>query len=558
MAFKNEKIKQQVKNMPKLPGCYQYFDKNNEIIYIGKAKNLFNRVNSYFMGNKKDSVKLQIMVPQIEKIECIVVNSEIEALILENELIKKHKPKYNILLKDDKKFPYFLITEEDYPRILVVRKANKNTLKGKYFGPYTDSRAMHATLELIYKIFPLKKCKTPKYKTRPCLYYDIGQCCAPCQNKITSEEYKKILKNVEMFLSGKRKELIKTLENEMKKASAKYEFEKALLYRNSINDIEKTLEKQNIVMKSTSTNADYVGVIHNNNLICISIIQIRQGRLINKKDFSFSQILKDNNDINEILESALREYYILLSDEELPSKIVLEDVFEESELYKKWLSDRLNKEVKIIKATQKSDKEILSIAQKNAQFNIDKEKLKELSNIQNEYNEVGSYIQEKLKLNKFPHTIECYDISHIQGTNTVASGVFFENGEPKKSQYRKYKLKTISKGEVDDFKSMREILSRRFKRIKDGKISAPDLIIIDGGKGQLSSVMEVLKEFDLKLNIVSLAKREEEVFLPNNPTPVIFAKNSSALHLFQRIRDEAHRFAITFHRQQRSKSMLND
>ncbi len=558
MAFKNEKIKQQVKNMPKLPGCYQYFDKNNEIIYIGKAKNLFNRVNSYFMGNKKDSVKLQIMVPQIEKIECIVVNSEIEALILENELIKKHKPKYNILLKDDKKFPYFLITEEDYPRILVVRKANKNTLKGKYFGPYTDSRAMHATLELIYKIFPLKKCKTPKYKTRPCLYYDIGQCCAPCQNKITSEEYKKILKNVEMFLSGKRKELIKTLENEMKKASAKYEFEKALLYRNSINDIEKTLEKQNIVMKSTSTNADYVGVIHNNNLICISIIQIRQGRLINKKDFSFSQILKDNNDINEILESALREYYILLSDEELPSKIVLEDIFEESELYKKWLSDRLNKEVKIIKATQKSDKEILSIAQKNAQFNIDKEKLKELSNIQNEYNEVGSYIQEKLKLSKFPHTIECYDISHIQGTNTVASGVFFENGEPKKSQYRKYKLKTISKGEVDDFKSMREILSRRFKRIKDGKISPPDLIIIDGGKGQLSSVMEVLKEFDLKLNIVSLAKREEEVFLPNNPTPVIFAKNSSALHLFQRIRDEAHRFAITFHRQQRSKSMLND
>ena len=558
MAFKNEKIKQQVKNMPKLPGCYQYFDKNNEIIYIGKAKNLFNRVNSYFMGDKKSSVKLQIMVPQIEKIECIVVNSEVEALILENELIKKHKPKYNILLKDDKKFPYFVITNEDYPRILVVRKSNKNAQKGTYFGPYTDARAMYATLELIYKIFPLKKCKTPKYKSRPCLYYDIGQCCAPCQNKITSDDYKKIIKNVELFLSGKRKELLKTLENEMKKASSKCEFEKALLYRNSINDIEKTLEKQNVVLKSTSTNADYVGIVHSSNLICISIIQIRQGRLINKKDFSFSQILKDNNDVNEILESALREYYIMLSDEELPSKIILEDVFEETELYKKWLSDRLNKEVKIIKATQKSDKEILSIAQKNAQHNIEKEKLKELSNIQNEYNEVGSYIQEKLKLDRFPHTIECYDISHIQGTNTVASGVFFENGEPKKSQYRKYKLRTIAKGEVDDFKSMREILSRRFKRIKEGKISPPDLIIIDGGKGQLSSVMEVLKEFNLKLNIVSLAKREEEVFLPNTQTPVIFAKNSSALHLFQRIRDEAHRFAITFHRQQRSKSMLND
>ncbi len=557
MAFKNENIRQQVKNLPKLPGCYQYFDKNNELIYIGKAKNLFNRVNSYFVGSKKDSVKLQVMVPQIERVECIVVNSEVEALILENELIKKHKPKYNILLKDDKKFPYFLITDEDYPRILIVRRANKNALKGKYYGPYTDIRAMHTTLEMIHKIFPLKKCKTPKYKSRPCLYYDIGQCSAPCQNKISSDEYKKITNNVQLFLSGKRKELVKILQKEMLKASSKNEFEKALLYRNSITDIEKTLEKQNIVLKSSTTNADYIGIVNESNYICISIMQIRQGRLISKKDFSFSQILNNDNDINEILESSLREYYIMLSDSELPQKIVLSDLFNDIELYKKWLSLRLNKEVKIIKATTKIDKEILNIAQKNALHNIEKVKLKELNNIQNDYNEIGSYIQEKLKLTVFPHTIECYDISHIQGTNTVASGVYFENGEPKKSQYRRYKLKTIQKGEVDDFKSMREILSRRFKRIKDGKINPPDLIIIDGGKGQLSSVMQVLKEFDLKLNIVSLAKREEEVFVPNSSKPVIFARNSSALYLFQRIRDEAHRFAITYHRQLRSKHMLN-
>ena len=247
---------------------------------------------------------------------------------------------------------------------------------------------------------------------------------------------------------------------------------------------------------------------------------------------------------------------MLLSDEELPQKIVLPEIFNEIELYKKWLSARLNKDVKIIKATQKTDKEVLNIAQKNAQFNIEQLKLKELTKIQNDYNEVGSYIQEKLKLTKFPHTIECYDISHIQGTNTVASGVYFENGEPKKSHYRRYKLRTIEKGEVDDFKSMKEVLSRRFKRMKDGKIQPPDLIIIDGGKGQLSSVMQVLKEFDLKLNLVSLAKREEEVFVPNCTKPVIFARNSSALFLFQRIRDEAHRFAITFHRQLRSKNML--
>ena len=556
MSFKNEKIRQQVKLMPKLPGCYQYFDKNNEIIYIGKAKNLYNRVNSYFMGDKSDSVKLSVMVPQIERIECIVVNSEIEALILENELIKKYKPKYNILLKDDKKFPYFLITKEDYPRITVVRKANKNPLKGKYYGPYTDSRAMYATLEVINKLFPIKKCTTPKYKTRPCLYYDIGQCLAPCQNKVSPEEYQKLIKNVELFLSGKRKELIKTLKKEMENASNNFEFEKALLYRNSINDIEKTMEKQSVVFKSTSINYDYIGISNSSNLICISILQIRQGRLINKKDFSFSQILQNKTDINEIIESTIREYYIILNDEELPSKIILDETFDEVELYKKWLSLRRNADVDIVKAKTSTDKEMLKIAKKNADFNLEQLKLKELNQIQNDYNEVGSYIQEKLKLTKFPHTIECYDISHIQGTNTVASGVYFENGQPKKSMYRKYKLKTIEKGEVDDFKSMREILSRRFKRIKSGKINPPDLIIIDGGKGQLSSVIAMMKEFELKLNIVSLAKREEEVFLPSQSNPVIFAKNSPALHLFQRIRDEAHRFAITFHRQQRSKTML--
>ena len=291
----DENVKQQVKLMPKLPGCYKYYDKTGEIIYIGKAKNLYNRVNSYFVGNKKDSPKLLVMVPQIKKIECIVVNSEIEALILENELIKKHKPKYNILLKDDKKFPYFLITKEDYPRILVVRKANKNPLKGKYYGPYTDSRAMYATLDILGKIFPLKKCKTPKYKSRPCLYYDIGQCSAPCQNKISSEDYKKIIKNAELFLSGKRKELTKILKQEMEKASKTQDFERALLLRNSISDIEKTLEKQNVVLDSTNADYDYIGISNSSKIICITILQIRQGRLINKKDFSFSQFLEDNN-----------------------------------------------------------------------------------------------------------------------------------------------------------------------------------------------------------------------------------------------------------------------
>ncbi len=556
MAFKNENIKKQVKMMPKSPGCYQYFDKNDELIYVGKAKNLYNRVNSYFTGEKKDSIKLQIMVPQIERIEFIVVNSEIEALILENELIKKHKPKYNVLLKDDKKFPYFVVTKEDYPRILVVRKANKNPIKGKYYGPYTDSKAMYATLETIGKIFPLKKCNKPKYKTRPCLYYDIGQCSAPCQNKISSKEYKDIIKNAELFLSGKRKELIKTLKKEMENLSKKCDFEKALLLRNSISDIEKTLEKQSVVFK-TNVNKDYVGLASSNHLASISIIQVRDGRLISKKDFSFSNLIEEKNNFDEITESALRQYYMMLTDNELPEKIIVSENFSNMELYKKWLTSRQNSTIDILKAKYKSDKEILELAKKNASYSLEQLKLKELSKIQNNYNEIAKYLQDKLKLDNFPHTIECYDISHIQGTNTVASGVFFENGEPKKSKYRRYKLRSIEKGEVDDFKSMREILSRRFKRIKQGEIPQSDLYIIDGGKGQLSSVYKIMKEFDLNLNIVSLAKREEEVFLPNKSKPVIFEANSPALHLFQRIRDEAHRFAITYHRNLRSKTMLD-
>ncbi len=548
-------IKQQIKLMPRLPGCYQYFDKTGEIIYIGKAKNLYNRVNSYFVG-KKDSPKLQVMVPQIVRVECIVVNSEIEALILESELIKKYKPKYNILLKDDKKFPYFLITDEEYPRITVVRKANKNMLKGKYFGPYTDSRAMYCTLETLGKIFPLKKCKTPKFKSRPCLYYDIGQCCAPCQKLISSDDYKKILKDVELFLSGRQSELLKVLETEMKRASENLEFEKAARFRDSYNDIKKTMEKQKVVSENTRINQDYVGIVKSDNLYCATILQVRQGRLINKKDFTFSHYSNSStNDINEIAQAVLREYYAIITDTEIPSKITLAQQLDDYELYEKWLGGRLGKNVKINAAKSQRDKEMLLMAQNTAEFNLEQSKLKELSNIQNDYNEVGAYLMEKLNLRKFPHNIECYDISHTQGTNTVASGVYFENGMPKKSKYRKYKLKSLQKGEVDDFKSMREILKRRFKRIKNGDILAPDLIIIDGGKGQLSSVIEVMNEMELNLDIVSLAKREEEVFLPNKSEPVIFPLNSPALHLFQRIRDEAHRFAITFHRQLRSKNM---
>ncbi len=549
------KILEQVKLMPKAPGSYQFYDRNGKVIYVGKAKNLFNRVRSYFIQN--DSIKVNVMVPKIAKIECIVVDSEVEALILESELIKKYLPRYNVLLKDDKKFPYFLITDEKYPRITVVRKANKNKLKGKYFGPYTDSRAMWATLEVLERIFPLKKCKKPKFNTRPCLYYDMGQCMAPCQNLISPEDYRKILSDVELFLTGRRSELLKILKEQMIIASNNLEFEKAANYRNSYNDIQKTMEKQKIVSENTSTNKDYIGVISDNNIFCAAILEIREGCLVNKKDFDFKGIqTSEIRDSKEIIKAVMREYYSIINDCDIPKNIVVQELPDDKQIYEDWLSMRRGTNVKIMAAKSNKDIEILELSKKNAVYNLEQQKLKSIQEIQNDYNEVGSYIKDKLFLKNFPHIVECYDISHIQGTNTVASRVVFENGAPKKSLYRKYKLKTIKNGEVNDFKSMNEILGRRLKKIINGTDYTPDLIIIDGGKGQLSSAKSAMAELGLNIDMVSLAKREEEIFILNDKNPVIFPINSPSLHFFQRIRDEAHRFAITFHRQQRNKTML--
>lgn len=557
MATKNANLPQEVQQtlsiIPELSGSYQYYDKDGEIIYVGKAKNLKKRVYSYF-NKHHDSPKLRVMVPQIAKIQFIVTDSEVEALILESHLIKKHKPKYNVLLKDDKKFPYFVITEEEYPRIIVARKANKNKIKGKYFGPYTDSRAMYATLDLIKKLFPLKQCKNPKFKDRPCLYYHIGRCMAPCQRLITPDEYKKILKNVELFLTGKQKELVDALKKEMEKYAAKEDFEKAARYRDSWMDVQKTMEHQKVVFENTNINQDIIAVYNESNLFVVSLLQIRQGRLTDKKDFQFSNTEGNLSSEYEVLTTFLKEYYTMASESEIPNTIVLPRLLEQNdiELYTNWLASVAGKKVKISDAPTKRNIELLNLAQKNAKFFFEKVKLQKLTEIQRDYNEVGSYIQEKLGLIKFPYVVECFDISHIQGTNTVASMVTFENGLPKKSRYRKFKVRS-TESKPDDFKSLQEVVERRYFGKLTETLPMPDLIIIDGGKGQLSSVMEIFESKGLEVDVVSLAKRLEEVFKPHKSEPVIFPINSPALYFFQRIRDEAHRFAITYHRKLRGK-----
>lgn len=548
----NKELEESLKLVPTLPGCYIYYDKNGEIIYVGKAKNLKRRVSSYF-HKKHDRVKVAVLVSKIERMEYIITDSEVEALILEAHLIKKHKPKYNILLKDDKKYPYFLITDEDYPRITVVRKKNINPDKGKFYGPYTNSRAMYSTLDFLKKIFPLKQCKTPKFSNRPCLYYHIGKCMAPCQGKVTPQEYQNIVAQVELFLSGKQTELIKKLKTQMEEYAKNEQYEKAARMRDSYLDLQKTLEHQKVVYENARLNEDIIAVIYEEGIFAVTILLIREGRLIDKKDFTY---FVENEDKDEFFKTFFQEYYSTLMLE-FPDKIVSTDLenIGDKQLYQDWLEIISHKKIKISYGKSKQGRELAQLAQKNVQNLFENARIKKLASIRDDFNEVGAYLQETLKLTNFPNRIECYDISHIQGTNTVASMVVFYNGMSKKTAYKKFKLKT-TEGKPDDFLSMKEVLTRRLSRLGEKNWEKPDLIIIDGGKGQLSSVMEVVEEMGITgIDFVSLAKREEEVFLPHQSKSIRIPMNSNAMFLIQRIRDEAHRFAITYHRSLRSKAL---
>lgn len=552
----NEILKETIKLVPEQPGCYIYYNADGEIIYVGKAKNLKRRVYSYF-HKQHDSVKTTVLVSQIEKLEYIITDSEVEALILESHLIKKHKPKYNILLKDDKKYPYFLITEEDFPRIQIVRKKNLNPDKGRFYGPYTDVGAMYATLDFLKKLFPLKQCKTPKFSNRPCLYYHIGKCLAPCQGKVTPEEYQKLIKQVELFLSGKQTELMKEIQVQMQKYAAEEQFEKAAKMRDSYLDLQKTLERQKVVYENTKLNEDIISVLYEDGILAIVIMMIREGRLIDKKDFTY---FVENIDKDEYFETFFRDYYTDLKLE-YPDRIISYDLqnIGDKELYQDWLKVISGKKI-LINYGKGKYKELAELALKNASNLLETARIKKMAQIRDDFNEVGSYLAEKLKLTNFPNRIECYDISHIQGTNTVASMVVFQNGLPKKSAYRKFKIKS-TEGKPDDFLSMKEVLSRRLSRLGTKNWEKPDLIIIDGGKGQLSSVMQIVEDMGIKvgdggIDFVSLAKREEEVFLPNQSESILLPRESNALYLIQRVRDEAHRFAITYHRDLRSKKLV--
>ena len=547
-------IKDKLANLPKAPGVYQFKDKNGNVIYVGKAINLNNRVRSYFRS-KVDSPKTAALVKKITDLEVIVTENEIEALVLENNLIKQFSPRYNVLLKDGKSFPYIRVTNEPYPQVFSTRDIVKDG--SKYFGPYTDVKSMRQSLRMINKIFKIRSCKyyiddevIKAKKIKVCLDYHINKCDAPCEGLVSQPEYGKMVRHVIQVLKGKTDELISELETEMVKASENLEFEQAAEIRDKIEQLKVYSAKQKVVT-TDNEDRDVIAIAGEDKDAACTVLNIRNGKLVGKKQLKLSVNLKRNE--SEILSEALRYYYSEFV--EVPHEIVLETEPENSVTLLNWLNTKSERKVKFIVPQRESEKKsLLRMCRQNAILMLKEIQLQRMKK-EGSIPHVLAALQRDLRLKNTPRKIECFDISNIQGSDSVASMVVFVDGKPKKSLYRKFIIKTVEG--PDDFASMQEVIERRYSRLAKENQPFPDLIMVDGGKGQLSSAVEILRELGIKnQEIIGLAKRLEEVFLPGLPDPQTIPKTSSSLKLLQYVRDEAHRFAITFHRSRRSKRTL--
>ncbi len=567
-------LKSRLSEIPKSSGCYLFKDIDNNLLYIGKSKTLRNRVSSYFNNYAELSPRLSLMVRQITEIEIIVTDSEYEALNLESNLIKTNKPYFNILLKDDKKYPYLCITwSEQYPRIFITRKRRNRNNFDRYYGPYVDVGLLRKTLFIIKKIFPLRQRPRPVYKDRTCLNYSIGRCPGVCQEIISSEDYKKTMKQVSMIFQGRNDDLEVFLERKMNQYSNDLEFENAAKVRDQISGLKLLTESQKISIPDSSINRDIFGIVSENNISSIQIFQMRSGKLIGR--IGYTQKI-DNSDEAEILQRVLEEHYINVEGVEIPSEILLQFNLPKHNTIEEWLSELRQKKVKLIIPKRNKKFETVEMVLKNAKLELERI----LNGIQDNESAIEDLTQ-ILELTNQPRRIEGYDISHIQGTDPVASQVVFIDGIPSKQNYRKYKIKdpNIFIGHSDDFASIYEVIYRRFKKwskfkIDGGDISSfqdkkkstldndlltdwPDLIMIDGGKGQLNAALKALTQLDLheEVNICSLAKKNEEIFIPSFSKSLDTDQNQKGLLLLRRVRDEAHRFALSFHRNKRSTRM---
>lgn len=557
---------EQLKALPDKPGVYIMKDKNGEIIYIGKAVSLKNRVRQYFQNSRGHSPKVRAMVDNIEEFEYIITDSELEALILECNLIKKHKPKYNILLKDDKHYPYIKVTMgEDYPRVIMTRRIDKD--KARYFGPYSGAHAVRETIEIIKKLFPVRTCKKAigrGVKDRPCLNHYIGRCVAPCQGDVNKDEYRNMMKEICLFLSGKQDELIKELGEKMSEAAEKMEFERAADLRDKINAIKQIQERQK-VLSSAMGDEDVVAFAQSEDKTCIQVFFIRAGKLIGREHFILTDM--DYMTAKEILTGFVKQFYS--GTVFIPKEILLQEEIDEVNIIESWLTGKRGSKV-YIRIPQKGEKkELVDMAAKNAWLtlqNFSEKMIREKQMSEGAIEELSDI----LGLDMIPRRIEAFDISNIQGTDPVGSMVVFIDGKQSNREYRRFKIKTVTG--PDDYASMSEIIERRFihgleeiGRIKQqgfnddlNKFSYfPDIVLIDGGEGQVNSALEVMKELNIDIPVCGMVKddRHRTRGLIYNGREIPMLHNSEAFKLIARIQDEAHRFAINYHRSLRGKEL---
>nr|HMN48974.1 excinuclease ABC subunit UvrC [Ignavibacteriaceae bacterium] len=549
----NSNLEVNLKNLPALPGVYQFLNKKGKVIYVGKAKSLKNRVKSYFLDNIS-SAKTKALVSKIDNLQVVVTDSELEALILENNLIKEFKPRYNVNLKDDKSFPFIKVTNELFPRIYPTRKVMNDS--AKYFGPYTDVRSMRTSLRMINQIFKIRSCKldlTEKNiadkKFKVCLDYHIKKCDGPCEGFISPAAYNEMVDEVVKLLKGKTDDLIKDLKNRMELAVKNLEFEKAAELRDKIAQLDSLSSKQKIVSDDFE-DRDIFAIAYEGKDSTCAVFNIRSGKLIGKKQLKLS--IEEGEELSEIYSAAIKFYYNDFT--EIPKEIILEIQPDDAEALTEWLKMKSGKKIKIFVPQRGDLKSLVKMCKENASLQLKEIQLQKMKNLGNAPYSLSA-LQRDLRLKTIPRKIECFDISNLQGTDTVASMVVFEDGKPKKSLYRKFIIKTVEG--PDDFSSMREVIERHYSRLQSENQPLPDLIMVDGGKGQLSSAVEILDKLGFKnYNIIGLAKRLEEVFFPGQSDPELIPKTSSGLKLLQQVRDEAHRFAITFHRTRRSKRII--
>lgn len=551
-----EKLQQRLKEIPAEPGVYFMHSRQGDILYIGKSKVLRNRVRSYFRESRVHSPRIEMMVQQVAEIEFIVTDTEVEALALEANLIKQHQPYYNVLLKDDKKYPYVCITwSEEYPRFFVTRKRHIGHKGDRYYGPYVDSRLLRYTIGLMKRIFPLRQRRRPLFKHRPCLNYDIGRCPGVCQKLISSEDYRQTVQKIAMVFQGRSSELVDSLKAQMEQAAENLRFEKAAQLRDQINAISALNADQKVSLPDDRVSRDAIALAADDHHCAIQLFQVRAGRLVGRLGF-FTELpanLGENleEEYGKILQHALENHYANVDGVEIPAEILVQYPLRDQDWLAGFLGDRRASKVQIFQPQRQLKAELIAMVERNAQHELTRTQRVADKNLA-----AMEDLATLLDLPTLPKRIEGYDISHIQGSNAVASQVVFIDGIPAKQDYRHYKIQNpdIHIGRSDDFASMAEIMRRRFKKglTKD----APDLIMIDGGKGQLSAVMAVMEELDLadKLNIVGLAKKQEQVYFPYESDPVTSDKEQPGIQLLRRVRDEAHRFAVGFHRQQRMKS----